>query len=295
MENNRNSSKYVWGMVMPIIIMVIVQNIVDIFLVECLMVYNISTYTGGTYINFVNSMLDQAVSTNMNTAISIGYSVICIFVLGYLYFKDFSSKVKMTHPFRGISDNPALMVVGLLVFGIGLQYLCIYLMNSVAIMKPDWMIEYQELLDAAGLTDETSLGMGIYAVLLAPICEELAFRGLIFKNARKIMPPVWAIVIQGLLFAAFHMNWLQASYTVVVGIGLGYIMYRYDNLLVPIILHMIFNVIGTFFEGYMPMGGDSFGSYFLWFLGSLIVSYCGLLILQKAAPGVKIEKRGSDN
>lgn len=295
MENqNEGKSKYVWGMLLPIIIIVVLQNIIDIFVTEIIFVYRMGNYESGSYVEFVTSLLEDATSSTVNTLVLLASSAIGVILFGYWYIKHLP-KDRVKAPFKGITDSTPAFIIGLVVFSFGLQYVCIYMMNSIAIMRPEWAQEYQELVESAGLGDSTNIAMGIYAVLLAPICEELAFRGVAYKSARKIMPAGWAIFIQAVLFAAYHMNALQSCYTFVVGVALGYLMYRYDNIFVSIFIHMIYNFIGTYISDYLPYGGDSYMEYFAWFLGSLIVAYIGLLLLVKAAPGVKVSEKTSDN
>lgn len=286
MEKQNNRSQYVWGMIAPLIIMFIVQFAVEFFTVEVLFVYRIGSYNSGSYFELVSKIMNDVFSGTTNAAVSISYAVICIVLFGYSYFTRFSNKEKLVHPFRNLTSNVWLMLAGLIILAFGMQYVCLYVSNAVAMIRPDWYEEYQKLLDVAGLVDNINILMGLYACIFAPICEEVAFRGLVFSNAKKVMPTALAIVVQAALFGAFHQNMFQASYTFIVGLGLGYVMYKYNNLVAVIGIHIIYNVIGTFVNEYLPTGGSSFAGFFAWLLGSLIVTYIGVLILKKAAPEV---------
>ena len=54
-----------------------------------------------------------------------------------------------------------------------------------------------------------------------------------------------ANLIQALLFGIFHMNIVQGIYTCLLGFLLGYMAYRYDSILAPMITHALFNLFGT--------------------------------------------------
>ena len=297
MENKNNLSfgKAFVFMLVPSIIIKIVNYVLSMMALEFTFVKTCESYSSGGFYEIMNDWYARSIDTDLNTALSIGYSIACILIFGSMYLKHCSSKDKFKHCFKGISDNNGLFILGAVIFVIGLQYVCNYLLNTVAATFPSWLEEYEALLESVGLDDSISFGMAIYAIILGPICEELAFRGLTFSAARKIFPLWGAIVAQALLFAFFHGNMLQGTYTFVVGLAFGYIMYRYDNLVVTIILHIGYNLVGTFAVEYLPMGGNTLISYFFWTLGSLIVAYIGLLLLQKAAPGVKINENPSDN
>ena len=45
---------------------------------------------------------------------------------------------------------------------------------------PDWLQQYNELFETSGITDTTFVTV-LYSVILAPICEELIFRGVTMR------------------------------------------------------------------------------------------------------------------
>ncbi len=81
--------------------------------------------------------------------------------------------------------------------------------------------------------------------ILTPIAEELLFRGIIQGELRKAMPEWAAIVIQALVFAAFHMQPIQISYVILPGLLLGLIYAWTRSLWLPIIMHVVFNFFGS--------------------------------------------------
>ena len=185
--------------------------------------------------------------------------------------------------FTGKSNNLGLTVVGAVLFTVGMQYVTVYLMNSVASAFPAWLQEYEDLIESAGLGSSMTPVMFVYAIVLGPVCEELLFRGITFFAAKKVMPVYYAILVQAIMFGAFHMNKLQGIYAFVLGLGLGYIMYLYDSLVVTIIIHILYNFIGTVGSDYLPIGGDTVVSFFFCCLLSLVVSYLAIICLKKAS------------
>lgn len=81
--------------------------------------------------------------------------------------------------------------------------------------------------------------------IMAPVVEELLFRGIIQGELRKAMPDWLAIIIQAIVFALFHMEPIQSSYVLLPGLLLGLAYYWSRSIWVPIIMHITFNFIGS--------------------------------------------------
>ena len=87
------------------------------------------------------------------------------------------------------------------------------------------------------------LTLGI--TVLAPISEELLFRGIIQGELRKAVPEWLAIVLQAVLFALFHMQPIQSSYVIIPGLLLGMAYAWSRSIWVPIAMHILYNFIGS--------------------------------------------------
>jgi membrane protease YdiL (CAAX protease family) len=85
--------------------------------------------------------------------------------------------------------------------------------------------------------------IGISAILLAALTEELIFRGLLQSMLRRYVGPWPAIVIASVLFGLSH-GQVQAILTLIaLGIVLGYNYERTGRLWAPIVIHAAFNGI----------------------------------------------------
>jgi len=96
----------------------------------------------------------------------------------------------------------------------------------------------------------------IFAVFLAPVVEESLFRLAGFRIFKKIhWMPIWGVIlITSLLFGGIHVlgdNPIQILYYASLGIILGFIYHKSNNILAPIAVHMLFNgfVTVTMFMG----------------------------------------------
>ena len=90
----------------------------------------------------------------------------------------------------------------------------------------------------------------IYSVILAPITEEILFRGMILKNL-SVVNKKFAIIFSSFLFGLFHENFPQMITATLIGILLAYVAVKSDSILIPIGLH-IFNNVSNEIISYIP-------------------------------------------
>ncbi|WP_308750361.1 type II CAAX endopeptidase family protein [uncultured Anaerococcus sp.] len=80
-------------------------------------------------------------------------------------------------------------------------------------------------------------------VIIAPILEELLFRGILFSETKKYLNVTASMVINGLCFAIYHMNIIQGINTFFMGMVLSYVYYYRRNIKEAIAIHMVNNFI----------------------------------------------------
>jgi hypothetical protein len=80
--------------------------------------------------------------------------------------------------------------------------------------------------------------------LLAPLAEELVFRGAILRSLLKWNSRPWvAILISAILFSAAHMNPAQIPHTLLIGLLLGWMYYRTDSIVPGVVFHWVNNTV----------------------------------------------------
>ena len=82
------------------------------------------------------------------------------------------------------------------------------------------------------------------SIIVAPIMEELIFRGILYKKLICFGGKIY-IFVSAFLFALFHTNFLQIFYAFALGLLLGAVVYYTGHLRYCIILHMIINLVGS--------------------------------------------------
>lgn len=121
---------------------------------------------------------------------------------------------------------------------------------------PPW---FWELFDKIFNNDFGIWGAIFKVVILAPIIEELIFRGIIMHGLMRNYPSLLAIFFSGLLFALFHLNPWQFPATFLLGCLLGWVMIITRNILVCIVGHALNNLFVLLsIEYYREISGFSF-------------------------------------
>lgn len=92
----------------------------------------------------------------------------------------------------------------------------------------------------------TLVGAGM-AIVLAPLAEELFFRGVIQSMLRRYLARPWAAVgLTGVFFALVHAPyWDTMPALFVLAVVLGYNYERTGRLTAPIVIHALFNAINV--------------------------------------------------
>jgi uncharacterized protein len=85
----------------------------------------------------------------------------------------------------------------------------------------------------------------IVAVFVAPLCEEVFFRGFVFAGLLRGMPAGWAIVLSALIFAVAHGDPGSFAVLLIIGLALGFLRWRTKSLWPGIILHTLNNGVAA--------------------------------------------------
>ena len=81
--------------------------------------------------------------------------------------------------------------------------------------------------------------------VIGPICEELVFRGLVFRRARDYVGFWPAAIVSGLAFGIYHMNVTQGVFAAIMGIVFAMIYEHYGTIWASITAHIANNVMAT--------------------------------------------------
>ena len=85
----------------------------------------------------------------------------------------------------------------------------------------------------------------LVSVLVAPICEEIFFRGFVFMGLLRAMPVWAAVLVSALLFAVAHVDVGSFAVLFFIGIALAFVRWRTRSLWPSVLLHLLNNATGT--------------------------------------------------
>ena len=133
----------------------------------------------------------------------------------------------------------------------GSFFVLLFLFLGCQLLSQIMLIVTEVVLNIFGLTiaegiealsmDPDNFSMFLYACILAPVTEEILFRGLV---QRSLMPygKKFAIICSALTFGLFHGNLIQTPFAFVAGLVLGYVASEY-SIAWAMLLHMINNML----------------------------------------------------
>ena len=132
-------------------------------------------------------------------------------------------------------------------FGLVVIAMALALSTSLLIQALGDQAEPQKLVtliaEEAAKPDQTGalVFFVVMAAVVAPVVEEIFFRGILYPAIKQIGYPRIAAIGTAILFALFHVNLLTFASLTAVALGLIALYEFTDNLLAPIVAHAVFN------------------------------------------------------
>lgn len=107
--------------------------------------------------------------------------------------------------------------------------------------NPDMVSQAATKVGSGGISIGLFLLLAIALVILAPVCEEIFFRGYLYPALRNRVDRTPALIINGVMFAAAHFEIIGFLPRALLGIGLSYVYERNRTLWAPIAGHAVYN------------------------------------------------------
>lgn len=107
----------------------------------------------------------------------------------------------------------------------------------------------------AGIPIAIKAFIGVLAIVVAPLAEEVIFRGVVYPALKQQGYPRLALWGTSILFAAIHGNLMLFLPLTLLAVVLTVLYEATDNLLAPIISHSVFNFVNYFWLIAAPMAG----------------------------------------
>ncbi|MBQ8745427.1 MAG: CPBP family intramembrane metalloprotease [Rikenellaceae bacterium] len=185
----------------------------------------IAAVSGGTE-NFAETMSNGPMSA-LSYALSMGLTIVGVLI----YRKLRRGAGRMFHfSLRGF--NPMLIL-----WGFVMVLLTGVVIEPVLELFPD---AFLKMIDKMGMHGGWSILM---LVVLAPVMEEVLFRGILLESVRSKHSAGRAIVVSALMFGVIHFIPQQVVNAFVIGLILGYIYVRTESLWPVIVIHALNNAM----------------------------------------------------
>lgn len=185
--------------------------------------------------SFYDDFMAWFENTDMGSSIAVFIAVffLALYMRKTIKFKEIFAKQKSMN-FKSFFIIFCVFYGGQLVFGLAD-------MGVEALLN---LIGYsaQEAVESAS-SGSSSFSMMFYAGFVAPVFEEIVYRGYMMKSFEKTgLGKGYAILISSVLFGVMHANIVQSPYAFVVGMVLGYTAIEY-GIIWAILLHFLNNFV----------------------------------------------------
>lgn len=129
-------------------------------------------------------------------------------------------------------------------------YIAIVLMSSALCMGINNLLFISNLTSLSSGYEQTmealyspSLGIQIICLgILIPVCEELVFRGLMYKRLREYSGFVISMFYSAIVFSFMHINIVQSVYAFFMAVVFAFVYEKYGSVKAPVIAHVAANI-----------------------------------------------------
>ena len=163
-----------------------------------------------------------------------------ILAIALLCTIGFSFDLKDTFP---IAKPKGRQIGGTVVIWAGFWLLVMSLTMCLIAIFPDGFGDMESSMTDFIMGVSFPLRLFIMAVMPA-VCEEALFRGFI-QRAMGNMPQWPRVLLVSLLFGILHLDPIRIPITAALGVGLGIVMLKTKNILLPILYHFLHNGISV--------------------------------------------------
>lgn len=179
----------------------------------------------------VDELYDQLLANTMTYTMISGLLTIAIVIAVYrLRRKPMAEALWL----RGV-DGPTLLTGAALA-----PALYLIVGGALSLLPEAWLESYNEA--SAGIDSGTLTGVLAVAVV-APVVEELIFRGLMLNRLSRVMPGWLAAVLSSAAFGVCHGHPVWFAYAFVLGAFFAFLDLRAQSILPSILGHVAFNAI----------------------------------------------------
>ena len=150
----------------------------------------------------------------------------------------------------------------------------------LGLLPEAWMAEYAE---ASASLNQKGVLITVATVLVAPLVEEIIFRGLILSRLNRVLPGWLAVLLSALLFGVCHGQAVWMAYAFVLGVIFGFFALRSHSIWPSLCAHILFNGIGQI-AVYVPETDAAVSLFYLGLLGCGAVLCIAVFLFRALRP-----------
>ena len=188
-----------------------------------------------------------------STIISILSSVLFVIAVTVIFTirqkrRDKRGVVPKKNFFRevGFTKAPLSVCAASFVLGAVLNRIVTYIINFIP--WPDFFVSSFEKTYEPLLGNESFLLIVIATVIMAPISEEILFRGIACSRLTPAFPRVLAVIFSSLIFGLAHGTPIAIIYASAYGVVQAFIFLRHRSLYPVMLSHLAFNLTAMLLE-----------------------------------------------
>lgn len=223
-----------WRVLYPILTHYAISNVISIVATVALV------FVGMIVLGIGDSEDLTALATQQVLAITGLGGLVCIPVLRLFMKRDEARRESGQYELHKV---PEKRVTPQIVLGTALMCmgLCQVLNDLITLSGLEKIFPYYSQLETQIYKGQNIVVMLVVVAVIAPIAEEIVFRGLVMMRIRDYLGPLAGILLSALCFGIYHGNAVQFVYAGLLGIFLGLAMEKSQSVWVPVIGHIVAN------------------------------------------------------
>ena len=231
----------IWGLIYPMLLYLGVTFAVEFIFMIVVAVLGISRYGATDQAQLYDFIMNATMSQALSMTLLAGLATAPILI--FIYIRD-NNKDRRNGTFVKYKLNNILKYLLIIPFGVFNMLWANYFVALLQLVMPKFMLESytdtQQIIEGGGFLIQL-----VTAGIVAPIVEELIFRGLVYRRTKKMTGTIAAAILSATLFGVFHGNWVQAPYAFIIGIVAVFVYEKFKSIVAPIMLHMSANILSV--------------------------------------------------
>ena len=231
----------IWGLIYPMLLYLGVTFAVELIFMIAVAVLGISRYGATDQAQLYDFIMNATMSQALSMTLLAGLATAPILI--FIYIRD-NNKDRRNGTFVKYKLNNILKYLLIIPFGVFNMLWANYFVALLQLVMPKFMLESytdtQQIIEGGGFLIQL-----LTAGIVAPIVEELIFRGLVYRRTKKMTGTIAAAILSAALFGVFHGNWVQAPYAFIIGIVAVFVYEKFKSIVAPIMLHMSANILSV--------------------------------------------------